>query len=56
MEVKLHRFALRDSLLYYDDRLCIPCEPPKLRANILHDLHDSPIGGHCGQIKLYHAV
>ncbi|MCH83963.1 transposon Tf2-1 polyprotein, partial [Trifolium medium] len=40
-------FSIRQGVLYYKDRLFIPAKS-LLRAQILHELHSTPEGGHSG--------
>ena len=46
-------FFVRDNLLFkvgfFTDRLCVPC--PDARIEILRQLHDSAMAGHCGRHK-----
>jgi Integrase zinc binding domain len=50
-----HYSLTEDGMLLYDQhRICIPKGP--LRAQILHDHHDSPIAGHQGMERTYSAV
>jgi hypothetical protein len=56
IQAKLHRYEIKDELLYFEDRLCIPVEPDSLRKDILYDTHDSIIGAHVGRNKMYLAL
>src|SRR3954462_4413005 len=52
--LKHYSLAPDGSLRYDQDRLCIPKGP--LRAQILHDHHDTPITGHQGMERTYAAI
>ena len=47
-------FSVRNGLLYYKERLCIP--HIALRTEILHDFHAAASSGHLGSTKTKHRV
>lgn len=48
------KFNELDGLLYYQNRLCIP--RGEIRTAIMHDHHDTPIGGHQGFERTYEVI
>ena len=58
---RLHRYSLRDGMLYYATD---PSDPPRivvpldedLRTRILFEFHDSPTSGHLGREKTFLAI
>lgn len=52
---KFKSFELKDEVLYYNGRVCIP-KAGEYRLNIMNNLHDIPIAGHPGFQKTYMAV
>ena len=58
-----NKYTIKDDLIYrksYDSNhnpILLVCLPKKLRRQVLHDLHDSEIGGgHLGTLKTYFKV
>ena len=54
VHLELLDYTLKDGLLYYKGRICIPRGP--LRVSIITDNHDSNISGHLGFDKTYEAI
>ena len=50
MSEKPHLFKEEDNLLYAEGKLYIPPNP-KLRQDIMKEMHDSPIAGHLGVFR-----
>lgn len=48
-------YSLKKGRLYYHDRLVIPKDSPRI-PKILHEFHDSALGGHSGYFKTYKRV
>jgi transposase InsO family protein len=46
-------YSLKDGLLYYQDKLCVP---KTRRETLLQESHDIPIAGHVGVDKMYRAL
>ena len=50
---QLHsHFVWRNGLLRYKERVIIPADPT-LRAKLLHEMHDTKVGGHSGVLCTY---
>ena len=52
---KFKYFELKDEILYYNGRVCVP-KFGEYRLNVINNLHDIPIAGHPGFQKTYMAV
>jgi len=50
---QLHsHFVWRNGLLHYKERVIIPADST-LRAKLLHEMHDTKVGGHSGVLRTY---
>ena len=49
---KAEHYVLRDGLLYFKNKLRVAADST-LRSIILHEFHNSPIGGHAGILKTF---
>ena len=45
------RFTLCNGLLFYNGRLYLGESSGDLKSVVLHQVHDSPLGGHSGYLK-----